>query len=93
MNISKIKTLIPAPESAFHIELSNDNSQVNCDFNGSPIDGAVYESSVISLWYGGNDAWSQFKVTVESSGISHGYNSIKHSLNPRKITRTRRPSR
>lgn len=87
MNISKIKNLIPAPESAFHIELSNDNSQVNCDFNGSPIAGAVYESSVISLWYGGNDAWSQFNVTVESSGISHGYNAIKHSMNPRNITK------
>ena len=87
MNISKIKTLIPAPESAFHIELSNDNSQVNCDFNGSPIAGAVYESSVISLWYGGNDAWSQFNVTVAAYGISHGYNARQHSLNPSNITK------
>ena len=86
MNISKIKTLIPAPESAFHIELSNDNSQVNCDYNGSPIAGAVYESSVISLWYGASDAWSQFNVTVAASGITHGYNVNTHSLNPSAIT-------
>ena len=86
MNISKIKTLIPAPESNFHIELSNDNSQVNCDYNGSPIAGAVYEPSVISLWYGGSDAWSQFNVTVAASGISHGYNATLHSLNPSNIT-------
>lgn len=86
MNVSKIKTLIPAPESAFHIELSNDNSQVNCDYGGSPIAGAVYESSVISLWYGGSDAWSQFNVSVAASGITHGYNSNTHSLNPSSIT-------
>ena len=86
MNISKIKTLIPAPESAFHIELSNDNSQVNCDYNGSPIAGAVYESSVISLWYGASDAWNEFNVTVAASGITHGYNAKTHSLNPSAIT-------
>ena len=86
MNVSKIKTLIPAPESAFHIELSNDNSQVNCDYSGSPVSGAVYESSVISLWYGGSDAWSQFNVTVSASGITHGYNANAHSLNPSGIT-------
>lgn len=86
MNVSKIKTLIPAPESAFHIELSNDNSQVNCDYGGSPIAGAVYESSVISLWYGGSNAWSQFNVSVAASGITHGYNANTHSLNPSAIT-------
>ena len=86
MNISKIKTLIPAPESAYHIELSNDNSQVNCDYGGSPISGAVYESSVISLWYGGSDAWSQFNVTVAANGITPGYNANTHSLNPSDIT-------
>lgn len=86
MNISKIKTLIPAPESAFHIELSNDNSQVNCDYNGSPIIGAVYESSVISLWYGGSNAWNQFNVTVSASGITHGFNANTHTLNPSAIT-------
>lgn len=86
MNLSKIKTLIPAPESTYHIELSNDNSQVNCDYSGSPIAGAVYESSVISLWYGGSDAWNEFNVTVAASGITHGYNSNTHSLNPSAIT-------
>ena len=70
MQVSKVKTLIPAPESAFHMELSNDSSDVNCDYNGNPVAGAVYETSEVLLYYGGEDVWSDFTVTLQAVGIS-----------------------
>ncbi len=70
MRLTRIKDLIAAPESAFHIELSNDNSLVNCDYNGTPLSGAIYETSEISIYYGGSDVWSDFNVTLQAVGIS-----------------------
>ena len=70
MKVSKIKTLIPAPESLFHLELSNDNSLVNCNYDGTPLMGAIYETSEISIHYGGIDVWSDFTVTLQAVGIS-----------------------
>ena len=70
MNISRIKHLIPAPESVFHLELSNDSSLVNCDFDGTPLQGARYEESEVLLFYGATDVWADFNVTLAATGIT-----------------------
>lgn len=85
MKISRIKNLIAAPESAFHIELTNDSSLVNCDYEGNPVEGAAYETSTILLYYGAKDAWNDFNVSIQTSGITASLDRNTHVITPSNI--------
>ena len=66
MNLSKIKTLIPAPESAFVVDLDNDYSSVALDVSGSTI--AVFDMYVKPMaYYGATDILSECSIGIANS--------------------------
>ena len=61
-------------QSPYIIDLTNEQSLVNCDQNGTPLTGFVYPASEVLLLYGPTDARSEFTIKVVPTGIScNGY--------------------
>lgn len=73
--------------SPYKMDLTNENTMVNCDYNGNPISGAKYETSKVQIMHGNSDGFNDFTISVSADGITHGYNSSTHILNPSAITK------
>ena len=73
--------------SPFHMELSNERTMVNCDYNGNPVSGAVYETSKVQVFYGSKNAESDFTFTASADGITHGFNANTLVISPSAITK------
>lgn len=74
-------------KSPYKMDLTNENTVVNCDYDGNPLSGAKYETSKVQILHGISDGYSDFTVVVEADGIKHGYNTSTHILNPSDITK------
>ena len=73
--------------SPYKLDLTNENTMVNCDYNGNVLSGAKYETSKVQILHGTADGYADFTVSVEADGITHGYNTSTHILNPSAITK------
>ena len=57
-------------ETPYIIDLSNEQSFVNCDENGNVLSGATYETSRLMLFKGGSYAFTDFNILVTPTNIS-----------------------
>lgn len=73
--------------SPYKMDLTNENTMVNCDYSGNPLSGAKYETSKVQISHGISDGYSDFTISVTADGITHGYNTSTHILNPSAITK------
>ena len=63
-------------ESPYMLDLTNEQSFVNCDENGNVLAGAVYESTGVMLFRGMQQAFSEFNILVTPTNIScNGHSS------------------
>ena len=61
-------------ETMYVIDLSNENSFVNCDEDGTPLTGANYETSEVMIFFGLQSVLSDFNLKVNPVNIScNGY--------------------
>lgn len=64
----------------YMIDLSNEQSFINCDENGNVLSGASYETSQLMLFKGTSYAFTDFNITVTPTGISCNNSSSAFSL-------------
>ena len=62
------------------IDLSNEQSFVNCDENGNVLSGATYETSKLMLFKGQSYAFTDFNITITPTNISCNGNSSAFNL-------------
>lgn len=61
-------------QSSYIIDLTNENSFVNCETDGTPLVGALYETSEVLILFGITDKRSDFNIKVVPTNIScNGY--------------------
>ncbi len=66
--------------SPYLMDLSNEQSFVNCDEDGTVLSGATYETSRIMIFKGTSYAFTDFNITVTPTGISCNNSSSAFSL-------------
>ena len=70
--------------SPYMLDLSNENSFINCDESGNVI--GSYESTRIMLFKGSADAWSMFNVVITANNISYTTSQDGKTITPSNIT-------
>ena len=64
----------------YMIDLSNEQSFINCDENGTVLSGATYETSKLMLFKGTSYAFTDFNITVTPTNISCNSSSSAFTL-------------
>lgn len=70
--------------SPYMLDLSNDQSFINCDNDGNVI--GTYEPTTIMLFMGGKDAFSMFNIAITPYNISYNLSSDGKTITPYGIT-------
>lgn len=71
-------------ESTYTLDLSNENSFINCDTDGTVI--GTYEPTTIMLLHGTQDAYNDFTITVTANNISYTRSQDGKTITPSNIT-------
>lgn len=71
-------------ESTYTLDLSNENSLINCDTDGTVI--GTYEPTTIMLLHGTHDAYNDFNITVTANNISYTRSQDGKTITPSNIT-------
>ncbi len=66
--------------SPYMIDLSNEQSFINCDSAGNVLSGSSYETSDIMLFHGTNYAFTDFNITITPTNIKCNGNSSAFTL-------------
>lgn len=72
--------------SPYTLDLSNDQSLINCDPDGTVI--GSYEPTTIMLFKGAQDAFSDFTISITANNISYTLSQDGRTITPSNITAT-----
>ena len=75
-------------ESPYLLDLTNEQSFINCDENGNVLAGAVYESTGVMLFRGMQQAFSEFNILVTPTNISCNGRSSAFTIDGASATLT-----
>ena len=62
------------------MDLSNEQSFINCNYDGSVLSGATYETSRLMLFKGGSYAFTDFNITITPVNVTCNGNTSAFSL-------------
>ena len=64
----------------YMMDLSNEQSFINCNYDGSVLSGATYETSRLMLFKGGSYAFTDFNITITPVNVTCNGNTSAFSL-------------
>lgn len=70
--------------SNYSLDLSNDQSFINCDENGTVL--GTYEDTTIMLFKGSEYAYDLFDISIEAHNIGYTHVEATHVITPNNIT-------